>query len=199
MMSAPAGWHPQPDGRDRYWDGAAWTDNFRVGPTPLPAVGPQQAGKGFYRHWMGYVGAGLLGLFLGVGIGAAGGSPEEAVPAAAPTVTQTQQSTVTATATATVTPTPTEEPASAEQPSASATPEVFKMPNVVGENLQLAQDKLQKLGSYVLDQQDAAGLDRIQVVDANWQVCSQKPEPGKTVSADTVVVLASVKLTEDCP
>lgn len=26
--SAPAGWYPVPDGRRRYWDGAAWTDHF---------------------------------------------------------------------------------------------------------------------------------------------------------------------------
>jgi PASTA domain len=153
---------------------------------------------------MGYVGSGLLGLFLGIGMGAAGGSPEIPPTAAAPTITQTIQSTVTATATATttVTPTPTSAVATsaAAQPSAAAAaPEVFKMPKLVGENLQLAQDKLQKLGSFVLDQQDAAGLDRIQVVDSNWQVCSQKPAPGKTVSADTLVVLASVKLSEDCP
>lgn len=29
MSSAPPGWHRQPDGRDRYWDGERWTDDFR--------------------------------------------------------------------------------------------------------------------------------------------------------------------------
>ena len=29
MSTAPAGWHRQPDGRDRYWDGERWTDEFR--------------------------------------------------------------------------------------------------------------------------------------------------------------------------
>ena len=33
-MSAPAGWHLQPDGQERYWDGTAWTDQFRA---PLPS------------------------------------------------------------------------------------------------------------------------------------------------------------------
>jgi len=28
MMSTPAGWYPQPDGRLRYWDGNAWTEHF---------------------------------------------------------------------------------------------------------------------------------------------------------------------------
>ena len=32
-MSAPAGWHLQPDGQERYWDGTQWTDQFRA---PLP-------------------------------------------------------------------------------------------------------------------------------------------------------------------
>lgn len=29
MSTAPAGWHRQPDGRDRFWDGERWTDEFR--------------------------------------------------------------------------------------------------------------------------------------------------------------------------
>lgn len=28
-MSAPPGWHPQPDGRERWWDGQQWTEHFR--------------------------------------------------------------------------------------------------------------------------------------------------------------------------
>lgn len=78
-------------------------------------------------------------------------------------------------------------------------PAVFKMPKLVGENLQLAQDMLQALGSYVLDQEDAAGLSRIQVLDSNWQVCAQRPTPGKEVPVETVVFLSSVKLSEQCP
>jgi hypothetical protein len=27
-MSSPAGWYPQPDGRQRYWDGELWTEQF---------------------------------------------------------------------------------------------------------------------------------------------------------------------------
>jgi Protein of unknown function (DUF2510) len=33
-MSAPAGWHLQPDGQERYWDGTQWTEEFRA---PLPS------------------------------------------------------------------------------------------------------------------------------------------------------------------
>ena len=35
-MSAPAGWHLQPDGRERYWDGSAWTEQFRMPAPPEP-------------------------------------------------------------------------------------------------------------------------------------------------------------------
>ena len=83
--------------------------------------------------------------------------------------------------------------------AAAPAPDVFKMPNFIGENLQLSQDKLQALGSYFMDQEDASGLGRIQVLDSNWKVCKQDPAPGKMVSVDTIVVLSSVKLSEQCP
>jgi len=69
----------------------------------------------------------------------------------------------------------------------------------VGKNLQLAQDMLQKEGSYLMDQKDALGLDRFQINDSNWKVCKQSPKAGKKVVVDTMVTLTSVKLTEDCP
>jgi hypothetical protein len=65
--------------------------------------------------------------------------------------------------------------------------------------LQDAQDKLQTLGSYIMDQQDASGLERLQMLDANWKVCSQKPKAGSAVAESDLVTLASVKLNEDCP
>jgi hypothetical protein len=40
-MSNPAGWYPQPDGRQRYWDGQQWTENFAPGvsqPVSTPAT-----------------------------------------------------------------------------------------------------------------------------------------------------------------
>lgn len=205
-MSAPPGWHRQTDGRERFWDGEAWTEDFRGG-SVLPVEAPPEnggSGGGFFKSWMGYLGAGLLGLLVGIMIGSSGGSDGSADPVAAPlmstpVVTQTVQATVTATTTASVPPTSVAPTTPAPAKSTSAAAETFKMPQLVGENLQLAQDKLQKLGSYVMDQQDALGLDRVQVLDSNWQVCSQKPAPGKTVAADTVITLAAVKLSENCP
>jgi hypothetical protein len=107
--------------------------------------------------------------------------------------------TVTVTASATETPTPTAPDATEGSKEVTTAEESFTMPNVVGEVLQTAQDRLQSLGSYVMDQQDAGGLDRVQVVDANWKVCSQKPKPGAKVAPSDTVTLAAVKLEEDCP
>lgn len=78
-------------------------------------------------------------------------------------------------------------------------PVTFDMPEFTGVNLQLAQDTLQSLGSYLVDQEDASGLGRLQVLDSNWQVCSQSPVNGSLVSVDAVVLLASVKIGETCP
>ena len=72
------------------------------------------------------------------------------------------------------------------------------MPALEGVNLQLAQDTLQSLSSYVLVQDDAAGLGRFQAVDSNWQVCTQDPAPGAVVPISTLVTLAAVKLDETC-
>jgi hypothetical protein len=40
-VSTPAGWYPQPDGQQRYWDGQQWTENFAPGAAPVttPATG----------------------------------------------------------------------------------------------------------------------------------------------------------------
>ena len=43
-MSAPAGWHLQPDGRERFWDGTQWTDQFRSPAPSDPTAGQAPAG-----------------------------------------------------------------------------------------------------------------------------------------------------------
>ncbi len=77
--------------------------------------------------------------------------------------------------------------------------ETFTMPPLVGVNLQLAQDTLQALDSWLMDQEDASGLGRMQINDSNWTVCAQDPGPGSVVPVETVVTLWSVKLDETCP
>lgn len=74
----------------------------------------------------------------------------------------------------------------------------FKMPNLKGQILQTAQNKLQSLGSFLLDQEDATGQGRMQILDRKWKVCRQDPKAGTKVSIAEFVTLWSVKTTESC-
>jgi beta-lactam-binding protein with PASTA domain len=89
--------------------------------------------------------------------------------------------------------------AAAPASAAPAAGDKFRMPNVVGMVLQDAQDLLQARGSYILDQEDARGLGRWQILDSGWKVCRQRPRPGAVVSTSATVTLWSVKLSERCP
>lgn len=75
----------------------------------------------------------------------------------------------------------------------------FAMPKLGGANLQGAQNTLQSFGSYLLNQVDATGAHRSQVLDREWKVCSQTPKPGTRTSILALVTLRSVKLGETCP
>ena len=39
MSTTPAGWYPQSDGRQRYWDGSQWTEHFAPGEAQQAATG----------------------------------------------------------------------------------------------------------------------------------------------------------------
>ena len=102
-MSAPAGWHRQADGRERFWDGQQWTDQFRDpepdsstarSPESSTPAGAQGKKPGGLKPWMKYAGVGVAGLLLGAMIGAGGGDAEAsgddaAAPAETSTVTVT--------------------------------------------------------------------------------------------------------------
>lgn len=66
----PAGWYPQPDGRQRYWDGTAWTDQFSGLPgAGAPAYGPPPAKTGMAGWMKGCLIAAIIGLLvLGGGV-----------------------------------------------------------------------------------------------------------------------------------
>lgn len=89
------------------------------------------------------------------------------------------------------------EPRKAVDEAGEQQPEDGELPGMVGENLQFAQDSAQAAGFYVLDDQDASGLGRFQVMDRNWTVCSQEPGPG-TYPVDTKVTFYAVKTGESC-
>ncbi|MHB1164236.1 MAG: hypothetical protein ACYC90_09285 [Candidatus Nanopelagicales bacterium] len=75
----------------------------------------------------------------------------------------------------------------------------FIMPRMVGANLQAAQDWLQSRGSYFMDQVDASGRGRLQIIDSGWYVCWQQPPPGTQVPVTAMIRLGVVKYGERCP
>lgn len=101
---------------------------------------------------------------------------------------------------AVVTETATSEPA---DDTADAAPEddaeEVTMPDFVGMQLQEAQDTAQAKGLFMLTSHDSTGAGRMQVLDRNWQVCTQDPAAGATVSTDVEVDFGTVKTDESCP
>jgi len=87
-VSSPAGWYPQPDGRQRYWDGERWTDHFAAdkgatspaelsGEGPSPSVGMIEKVAGRGRRfgpacWFGWGGLTLLVLIGALSSGLSG-------------------------------------------------------------------------------------------------------------------------------
>jgi hypothetical protein len=102
-------------------------------------------------------------------------------------------------------PTTTTPPVQAEPPPAAETPEAaqqWPMPDLVGQVLQDAQDQIQALTGgavFFTDSHDLSGQDRNQVLDANWQVCTQNLAPGAAVTSASLIDVGVVKLSETCP
>lgn len=68
-----------------------------------------------------------------------------------------------------------------------------RVPDMVGEDHQLAQDTMQSKGLYNLSEEDATGQGRMLLIDRNWTVVSQSPEGGSCVTEDTTITLRSKK------
>ncbi|SNS42090.1 PASTA domain-containing protein [Streptosporangium subroseum] len=75
-------------------------------------------------------------------------------------------------------------------------PETKTLPNVVGLNLQDGQNTLQTVGFYLLDDKDATGQNRFQILDRNWVITEQDPAAGQEVSTDTKITLYAKKYGE---
>ncbi len=84
------------------------------------------------------------------------------------------------------TPPPESEPAPSEPKGGD-----INIPDVVGEDHQLAQDTLQATGLYALREEDSTGQDRALLFDRNWVVERQEPPAGSEVTADTTITLFS--------
>ena len=73
------------------------------------------------------------------------------------------------------------------------------MPDVVCQNLQDAQDEIQRAGVFFSRSDDASGQGRAQLIDRNWIVVAQTPAPGSPVG-EAEAILSAVKIGEpnDC-
>jgi hypothetical protein len=136
--------------------------------------------------------AAVLVLALSIVVGALARQPS--APPGQPTV----HTTLTATPTTDVTPTP------ARRPTPVPTVEMVRswtMPNLVGANLQDAQNAIQALTDnaiFFTKSHDATGAGRQQILDRNWKVCSQNVRPGTKITADTAIDFGAAKLDERC-
>lgn len=72
------------------------------------------------------------------------------------------------------------------------------MPNVVCMDLQSAQDAIQAAGVFFSRSFDATGAGRSQIVDRNWIVVSQDPQPGASIE-EGQPNLGAVKMNEPAP
>lgn len=90
----------------------------------------------------------------------------------------------------------------ATSPAAVASPS-WTMPNLIGMDLQGAQDAIQSLTRgdvWFSSSTDLTGKGRAQISDRNWQVCSSMPPPGTKFSASTEIDFGVVRIdTETCP
>ncbi|MEY6565920.1 hypothetical protein AB8B12_13470 [Streptomyces sp. PGLac3x] len=147
-------------------------------------------------------GAGIaLAVFVGLGVLGAVVGEEEKAPVAGPEAVaspsaeeESPAGDVSGEAQEDKTP---KEPEKTADEAGEQQPEDGELPGMVGENLQFAQDSAQAAGFFLLDDQDATGLGRLQVMDRNWTVCSQEPGPG-TYPVDTKVTFYAVKVGESC-
>ena len=78
----------------------------------------------------------------------------------------------------------------------------WTMPNLIGQDLQGAQDAIQSLTDSAVaytDSKDLTGQDRMQVSDRHWMVCTSTPSPGAMFTADTEIEFGVVRIEETCP
>jgi PASTA domain len=92
-------------------------------------------------------------------------------------------------------------PAPPPSPVGEPTGTSWTMPDLVGSNLQDAQNAVQDLTDFaiaVTTSHDSTGAGRQQVLDRNWKVCSQSVAPGTTITKGTRIDFGTVKLDEAC-
>jgi beta-lactam-binding protein with PASTA domain len=76
----------------------------------------------------------------------------------------------------------------------------WDMPNLVGKNLQDAQDQIQRLTDNAVrtTSHDATPADREQDVDRDWKVCNQSAKAGDQITEESSIDFTVVKTNEQC-
>ena len=178
----------------------------------------------FYKKKRVIIPAAIVALVMVMGIvGAATGDPQptaaqssatseapsasasaDPTTAAATTEAPTTAATTEATIPAPVETTPPPAPTIAAAPVAPVAPVApqvnFVMPDLVGINLQDAQNAMQQLGVFFTTSTDASGLGRAQIMDNNWIVCGQNFPPGTQMTGDLegAIDFTVAKIGESC-
>ncbi len=76
------------------------------------------------------------------------------------------------------------------------------MPDLVGQNLQDAQDTVQSITDraiLITTSHDATGGGRNQVLDSGWIVCDQNVAAGERITSESLIDFGVVRLSEECP
>lgn len=84
------------------------------------------------------------------------------------------------------------QPGAPVAPTPTVSAALIAMPDVVGENADVAKDKLKRLGFTNIDLGTADGRPMV-VLPQNWTVKTQSAKPGDTLPADAKIVLGCVK------
>ena len=80
-------------------------------------------------------------------------------------------------------------------------PRRWTMPNLVGKNLQEAQDAIQELTDFEIPltiSHDATGAGREQLLDRNWKVCDQNIPAGESITRSSRIDFGAVRTDERC-
>jgi len=87
-VSTPAGWHKQPDGRERYWDGQQWTDQYREASASAPPPPAAEKKKSGCLKWVliAVVAIAVIALLSSL----LGGGDDDGTPTGSSGTTQTQ-------------------------------------------------------------------------------------------------------------
>ena len=72
-------------------------------------------------------------------------------------------------------------------------PSKIKVPNLTGQNAQIAQDKLEKLGFTNVQLGSVDEGDTMVILAANWTVVKQEPKAGSMLDPDDTIVLSCSK------